>query len=120
MFLSPLRVERVGDRWRLLEPLVWEDRRGRVGVPAGFVTDFASIPRVPPVLYALLADRLYASAVLHDWLYRVDGVTRQEADAVFYRAARAEGVPWWTAWLAWLGVRMFGGPTWARYREGPP
>lgn len=53
-------------------------------VRAGFVTDGASIPRV---LWSGIGSPyigLYRwGAVLHDWLYRVLGVPKDRADAVF-------------------------------------
>lgn len=48
------------------------------------------------------------AATMHDWRYTTGGVTRKEADAVLYRALRAEGVARWRAWLPWAGVRIGG------------
>lgn len=53
-----------------------------VRVPIGFVTDFASIPRI---FWSLLPpDGLYSyAAVIHDFLYWEQYLTRETSDAIF-------------------------------------
>lgn len=94
---------------RLLAPLVYSsDKLGRlVTVPAGFITDFASVPRIP-VAYLLAGGCARAAAVVHDWLYTTREVERDIADAVFREAAVCDGEPAWRAWMMWLGVRLGG------------
>lgn len=74
-FLTPLRVEQVTESvtarpcWRLLESLVYySNSRGYVIVPKGFVTDFATVPRLP-FIFLLFGGRGDKQAVLHDYLY---------------------------------------------------
>lgn len=58
-------------RWRLVEDFGYESKAGRIiTVPAGFVTDFASVPRIFwPILP--LSDAVYdKAAVLHDYTVR--------------------------------------------------
>lgn len=95
--------------WKLLSPLVYEsDLLGRtVTVPWGFVTDFASVPRVP-VAFLLAGDCGHQAAVIHDWLYTSHEVDRATADAVFREALIAGGEANWRAWLMWAGVRVGG------------
>lgn len=94
---------------KLLQPLVYRsDLLGRcVTVPAGFITDFASVPRIP-VAYLLAGGCANAAAVLHDWMYTTHEVDRATADAVFREAIIAGGEPTWRAWLMWAGVRIGG------------
>ncbi|MFM0738569.1 DUF1353 domain-containing protein [Paraburkholderia xenovorans] len=96
--------------WRLLSPLVYRsDIAGMtLTVPAGFETDFASVPRVF-FAFMLVGDTAHEASALHDWLYTEHTVSRQMADAVLREAARASGVPAWRAWLLWAGVRIGGG-----------
>lgn len=101
--------------WKLLAPLVFKSKiLGKtITVPDGFVTDFASVPRLP-VAYLLTGDYGHEAAVVHDWLYSaqaVDGehVTRKQADAVFREALTNGGEPDWRTWLMWMGVRIGGG-----------
>ncbi len=121
-FTGPLRLEHLDADWRLwrlLEPLRYEV--GHLGsgqvveVPAGFVTDGASVPRV---LWGWLPawGRWSRAATLHDYGYGLihEGaphplmVTRQEADRVFYEAMLVSGVNRPTALVMWLAVRFFG------------
>jgi len=112
-FLSTLKTEQVGKRtYVLLDELILEDEAGTFTVPAGFTTDFASIKVLHNaflfVLFALVSGYGNYAATVHDFLYSEGQVSRKEADAVLYRALRAEGVARWRAYLFWLGVRIGG------------
>lgn len=118
-FLTTLRVARVDDvsrdgrgTWELLTMFAYKsDVADTVFVvPAGFVTDFASVPRIP-IAFLLTGDCAQEAAVIHDWLYTSHEVDRTTADAVF-REAVALGNPGWRAWLMWAGVRVGGGGSW--------
>lgn len=79
----------------------------RFTVPAGFLTDLASIPRpcrsfAPSVVHSARA------AVLHDYLYATHLVSRREADELFFEALEAVGVSVWDCWKMWMAVRVFG------------
>ena len=113
-FLTTLKTEQIG-KWQytLLAELYYEDDElGGIIVPAGFKTDLASIR----VLHNLLFFALYAvvsgygnyASVVHDWLYSQASLSRQQCDAVLYRALRTEGVARWRAGLFWIGVRVGG------------
>jgi hypothetical protein len=96
------------DGWTLVEPLTYVGSRDRFVVPAGFVTDLASVPR--PVLWLVPRSGRYTlAAVLHDWLctvgIRTGVVTSRQADGVFRRVMREAGVPVLLRWLMWAGVR---------------
>ncbi|WP_186267950.1 DUF1353 domain-containing protein [Burkholderia gladioli] len=120
-FLSRLEVELVSDStnsgrgtWRLTAPLVYQsDVADRVFiVPAGFETDFASVPRAP-VAFLLAADSAHEASAVHDFLYTAPHPTpRSMADAVLKEASIASGVPAWRAWLMWAGVRVGGSSHW--------
>lgn len=88
-----------------------------IAVPAGFVTDFASVPWgfwnfEPP-----LGDACKA-AVVHDYLYATKGLdgrySRAQADGVFRSALAALGVPLWKRTLLWAAVRLGGAGGWGR------
>lgn len=125
-FLSTLEVEQVEDSseegrgsWRLLSPLIYKSADGvTYTVPTGFVTDFASVPRVP-IVFDELGDRGNLAATLHDWLYTVDPKTgahpvqtRLEADELLREAAIAQGVSSFDAEILFLGVRVGGRSHW--------
>lgn len=60
-------------------------------VPAGFVTDFASIPAPFTPMFAKDAHDL--PALVHDFLYWTQSCSRSQADKVLLRALREVGVP---------------------------
>jgi len=85
--------------------------------PAGFITDLASVPRLPFV-YLVAGNRAHAAAVIHDYLYgsRVVPV-RSDADAVFREAMGTDpDVSAWIAWTMWAAVRAWG---WRAWRSAP-
>ena len=111
-----LRVDWVDKRtWRLVRPLVYDSQVAgasggrRFRVPVDFETDFASVPR-PLRGVAARQTATARAATVHDYLVRhleVLGITRWEADAVFYEALLAEGVGKLSAWLMYrLGVNV--------------
>ncbi|MFJ3486566.1 DUF1353 domain-containing protein [Pseudomonas sp. NPDC090202] len=113
-FTTTLKTEQIG-KWThvLLDELVLADEDQQViTVPTGFTTDFASIKVLHNaflfVLFALVSGYGNYAATVHDFLYTTAQISRKEADAVLYRALRAEGVARWRAWLFWAGVRLGG------------
>lgn len=113
-FTTTLKTEQIG-KWThtLLDELVLADNDLQViTVPTGFTTDFASMKVLHNaflfVLFALVSGYGNYAATVHDWLYTTGQFTRKQADALLYRALRAEGVSRWRAWLFWAGVRIGG------------
>lgn len=78
----------------LLEPFKYQPRRNAepIVVPAGFVTDFASIPGPLVILFGPSVHDL--PAVVHDYLYWRQACTRDQADRIFYQALENFGVAW--------------------------
>ena len=113
-FTTTLKTEQTDRRtYTLLDDLVLADDDQRtIVVPAGFETDYASIRVLHNIflftLFALVAGYGNYAATVHDFLYSEGQLSRKEADAVLYRALRAEGVARWRAWLFWAGVRIGG------------
>ena len=77
-----------------------------VVVPAGFISDLASIPRI---LWPLLpADGVYQeAAIVHDWMYS-KCFSRWLSDGVFRYVMEATKVPYWKRCILFWGVRMGG------------
>jgi Asp-tRNA(Asn)/Glu-tRNA(Gln) amidotransferase A subunit family amidase len=88
-----------------------------IAVPAGFVTDFASVPWGFWNLEPPLGDAGKA-AVVHDYLYATRGLqgrfSRAQADGIFREALRALGVPLCKRALLWAAVRLGGAGGWGR------
>lgn len=113
---------------RLLRPFVYRDGLFRITVPAGFVTDFSSVPQPFWNIEPPLGDAGKA-AVIHDFLYSTQGTgdfqgkrwidrpapyLRPEADGVFRAAQAVLGVPLWKRNLLWAAVRLGGAGGWGR------
>lgn len=123
LFLTRLLVERIDPkRWMVMRPLKVEMTPSLtacdgadvpvVVVPEGFVTDFASVPRLP-VAYFVAGGVGDEAAVVHDFLYH-GLVPRMTADSAFLACLKACGVSWWQRQLMFSAVRAFGG---SRYKE---
>ncbi len=95
--------------WCLGSPLLyWSDTmQDTVAVPAGFITDLASVPRVP-FIWFLAGGAGNLAAVIHDYLYRSTQIEKRVADQVFYEALLDTGTPRWRAWLMYQAVVLFG------------
>jgi len=108
-FKTKLQVESDGEDWELLSPLVFtDDVYGEITVPAGFRTNFASVPRIP-VIYALFGNTSHSAAALHDYLYSgCYPISRKNADSVFLEAMKARGQSIWQRRIMWRAVRWFG------------
>jgi hypothetical protein len=75
-FKTPLDVRYIdGRNWELLSELLYASPRIVVHIPAGFVTDFASIPRIAWRVISPTDYHIGKPAVVHDWLYRNPGIT---------------------------------------------
>lgn len=83
-------------------------------IPRGFVTDFASIPRL---LQGLIkpTDLGDVGPVEHDWKYRNGIGKRSAVDAEFLSNMKQDGIPWWKRQVAYAGVRVGG---WASWNSG--
>lgn len=112
-FLQPLVLEYIdGHCWRVTSEFDYYTRVAPVWlvhVPAGFETDFASVPRLLWNVFSPTGSYGKA-AVVHDYLYRTPGIaTKREADDIFNEAMQALGTGWFTRNTLYLAVKWFGG-----------
>ena len=113
-FLTNLDVEELDDTWRLTADFQYQsDLLNRVvTVPQGFVTDFASVPRLP-LAFWLCGDTAHKPAVLHDYYYRTvdapDRPDRETVDDLFLEAMEVDGIGWFRRKAMYRMVRLFGG-----------
>lgn len=118
-FSGPLVVEESpGAKWVLVHPLEYRGKRQKFRIPAGFETDFASVPRVLWSVFPPYGKWLKA-AVLHDMLYATPprGVTRRDADGLFRRVLKEEGCSTWRACVMYWALRAFGWVAWRSARK---
>ena len=84
-----------GTNFMLVDPLFYEIKRtGKtITVPAGFVTDFASVPWYARSLISVLG-RHSIPAIVHDYLYWEQRCTRDQADAILREAMNEYSSSW--------------------------
>lgn len=120
-FLSPLTVEEISDSiFQVVDhPFDYQSDilPGIIEVPIGFYTDFASVPRFLPLVYAALGDTAHEPAVVHDWLYYSAITDRKTSDAILLEAMKTWGMPAWRYWPIYWGVRLGGFVAWNEHRK---
>jgi len=105
-----VRVDSIDeDTWQLVEPLTYIGSQGDTfTVPAGYRTDYASVPRIL-VWYIAKSGRWTRAAILHDWLLtelvESGRLRSNDADGLFRAALRDLEVPPVKRRLMWVGVR---------------
>jgi len=117
--IDDILVKSVGDNtWELLEPFEWYG----IVVPKGFITDWASIPRL---FWGIInpAGQIKAAALTHDYLYSKRGKlyaqpprTRKQCDQIFLNIMVAVGMSWFKRTMAYTAVRAFGWIAWNKSR----
>lgn len=119
-FTGRLQVEfgdwgpKVGRMAQTISPITWESGDVLAVIPAGTISDGASVPR--PLWWFLppWGDEATICAVLHDYLcQRLDEgrpvlgcETRAKCDGQLRLALLAVGVAPWRAGIVWLAVRV--------------
>lgn len=120
-FPAPLDLRWLdGTHFVLLRPFTFRD----ITALAGFVTDFASIPRLARLFWSPSGPIAGLPSVIHDWGYAIGTRTRAEWDAIFYEAllvrVQDSGGGWrhrFRAGLMYDGVRLGGSFAWRRHRQ---
>lgn len=103
--------------YRYVTPEGWE-----ISVPAGLITDGASVPRA--LWWAIPPDGLHrAACLIHDWLYQIGPLAqlfRSDCDKVLRTMLeQTPGLPEWQPRTMWLAVRAFGWLPWSRSTGKP-
>ncbi len=114
LVVSPLSD---GKTWVILRPFSYDV--GNIGsgdtirVRTGFMTDFASIPRL---LWIFLPrwGKYGNAAVIHDWVYWTQKRSRKKADGIMLEGMRVLKVPAWQKYSIYIAVRVFGLLAWKR------
>ena len=119
-YFTPLIVVPLADgkRWKLHEGFTYRYRVGKdtfiIQVPAGFVTDFASVPRIFQSIIPSWG-KFGKASVLHDFCYSINFNSRRWSDIMFRKAMIASGTPTWKVNLMYWAVRVAGGFAWRNY-----
>jgi hypothetical protein len=119
MWLTPIpSLTPVSPRlMRLDSPVAWLDDRGRtLVVPAGFVTDGASLPWIVTAIWDRWEPRTLRASILHDYgySYHKQG-TKAQVDKRFYEGLRAD--KWDHALTYYRAVKYCGWYAWNLQRN---
>ena len=109
---TTLQTAKIGRKlWVLLAPMEYNTPKGRFIVPAGYLTDHASVPRAFTAIVPPVQSCIAESSILHDWFYNTDSedVPREFADLCIRELALSIGGSKGVAYTAWTAVRVGGG-----------
>ena len=100
-----------GELWLTLSVVEFVLNGKKYSIPAGFITDFGSIPRAA----RMTIDRMGKAAigfVIHDWLREEDEaaqpVSTKVADLALYEIGLQYGETWWCMNKVYYSLRSFG------------
>lgn len=89
-----------------------------LAIDEGFEWDGASIPRVFWITIGSPYNPIFMTAgLIHDYLYRYQPVERKDADKVFHKILRENGVGRINAFRMYMGVRMGGFIPWNKHKK---
>ncbi len=114
LVVSPLSD---GRTWVILRPFSYDV--GSIGsgdtvrTRTGFMTDFASIPRLFWIFLPRWG-RYGNAAVIHDWLYWIQERSRKESDEIMLEGMTVLKVSAWQKYSIYIVVRAFGWMAWKR------
>lgn len=114
-FPKPLKGEFVGKgQWKLTDLFEYKNLSDWVIVPAGFISDGFSIPKIVTSLIGSPWGKGAKSAIIHDFGYHVQQTTRKEADRMFLEGMKILGVSWWRRGTMYNCVRLVAWIPWNR------
>ena len=121
-FTRPLIVSPLpdGKRWVLREEFSYDigskGSGNSIVVPFGFVTDFASVPRIFWGIYPKWG-KYGNAAVVHDYLYWVQRYSRKETDNIFLEGMEVLKVSVFDRKTIYNSVRLFGDLAWKKNQK---
>ena len=118
MELTKLLVkDLMNGKFELFFNYVYRTKEYIIKVPKGFVTDYASIPKLLRGI-VLPYGKHSGASVVHDWLYSSNcnlDISREKADKIFLEILKEEKVSFLLRALMYFTVRKFGK---SRFRNG--
>lgn len=97
-------------QFRLLSPVTYRGNTDEYVIEQEFATDGASVPAVARWLRDPFNAKILRAALVHDYLWSEHRagrlVSRRDADGLFRRILREEGVPFLERWVMWAAVRI--------------
>jgi hypothetical protein len=116
-FLTPLQVQANNDgTWTISEEFEYyigdNPTKDIIKIDVGFITDFASVPKIFWNIYPPYSPDYGKAAVIHDGLYAAKIFNRKKADSIFKDAMKVLGASWLTRHIIWVAVRLGGSYAW--------
>lgn len=115
-----------GKKWRLVKSFSYyvgkQDYLTNYGiiieVPAGFVCDGASIPKVFwSIIGSPMTGKYVQAAILHDFLYYIQTFSREHSDKIFLNAMKILGVSRLKRKIIYWAVRIGGKWAWNNHQK---
>ena len=103
------------DFWELQEDvmyaLVYKEHTLNILVPKMFKYDLASVPSFFQKILGKKETLACEAALLHDWIYKTNCVSRKDGDLAFLKLMERYNNPKsaWKRWAMYRAVRLFGG-----------
>ena len=118
-FTTDLIIRHIdGKKWEVMKPFRYRvgDRHSEeiITVPVGYITDFASIPRVFWIIIGHPAGKHGKGAVVHDILYTTHQYSRKRSDKILYEAMGVSKVAKWKRKMIYYAVRFGGRGAWKK------
>ena len=118
-FTNELDVRHInGEDWMVLRKFTYhvtsKKSDEKIHIPRGYMTDFASIPRVFWPIVGHPAAEYGKAAVVHDYLYETHRHSRKRSDKIFYEAMVVSKVAKWKRKIIYYAVRMGGRWAWKK------
>lgn len=86
--------------------------KNKITIPKGFIFDGASLPRVFYIIWTPMWTDTLIAALLHDYIYRIQTMSRQEADELFNEVMIVTDVNTFKRINYYLWVRIWGWVAW--------
>ena len=95
----------------IMKDIVYEGSQ-KIVVPAGFMSDCCSIPRIFQIFISKVGP-YNGAGIVHDWGYCSQYLTRKEVDGLFLEIMEKSGVGFFTRYSMYLAMRLVGGIAWS-------
>jgi Protein of unknown function (DUF1353) len=126
----PDNVQQLADaknkHWVLMKDMDYKigDTGVKITVPAGFVHDYASVPRIFHSVGLSPHDSFSRAAIIHDWLFWSQGCRPDQANRLMVLAMKESGVPRLKIELIYRALALVGRFAWhdnaGEYKSGLP
>ena len=122
-FTTELNVSPFSDgiRWELLDEFSYDvgslGSGDTITVPAGFITDFASIPKIAWSIIGGPWGKYGKAAVIHDYLFATQQRSWRETNQIFLEGMQVLGVSWLKRTIMYSVVTTFSWVSWLRAKK---